>query len=77
MLAIPLFFQLLTALAVLGSTVLNIRLVIGLSPWMATARVVRSGRVTARHLLLQALPSMLVAWTLGVGQAILAEAALS
>jgi peptide/nickel transport system permease protein len=98
MLAIPLFFLLLTALAALGSTVLNIVLVIGLSSWMATARVVRSevlravnleyvaaaralgagsARVIARHLLPQALPSMLVASTLGVGQAILAETALS
>jgi peptide/nickel transport system permease protein len=85
-------------LAALGSTVPNIVLVIGLSSWMATARVVRSevlravhleyvaaaralgagaGRVIARHLLPQALPSMLVASTLGVGQAILAETALS
>jgi peptide/nickel transport system permease protein len=98
MLAIPLFFLLLTALAALGSTVVNIVLVIGLSSWMTTARVVRSevlrtvnleyvtaaralgagsGRVIARHLLPQALPSMLVASTLGVGQAILAESALS
>jgi peptide/nickel transport system permease protein len=98
MLAIPLFFLLLTALAALGSTVVNIVLVIGLSSWMTSARVVRSevlrtvnleyvlaaralgagsGRVIARHLLPQALPSMLVASTLGVGQAILAESALS
>jgi len=42
MLSIPLFFLLLTALAVLGPTMLNIVLVIGLSSWMPTARVVRS-----------------------------------
>lgn len=98
MLAIPLFFLLLTALAALGSTVVNIVLVIGFSSWMTTARVVRSevlrtvnleyvtaaramgagpGRIIARHLLPQALPSMLVASTLGVGQAILTESALS
>ncbi len=98
MLAIPVFFLLLTALAALGSTVVNIVLVIGLSSWMTTARVVRSEvlravnleyvtaaralgagsmRVIGRHLLPQALPSMLVASTLGVGQAILAESALS
>ncbi len=98
MLAIPLFFLLLAALAALGSTVVNIVLVIGLSSWMTTARVVRSEvlravnleyvtaaralgagsrRVIARHLLPQAFPSMLVASTLGVGQAILAESALS
>jgi len=98
MMAIPLFFLLLTALAALGSTVVNIILVIGLSSWMATARIVRSEilrtvhleyvaaarglgaghwRVITRHLLPQAMPSMLVASTLGVGQAILAESALS
>jgi peptide/nickel transport system permease protein len=98
MLAIPLFFLLLAALAAIGSTVVNIVLVIGLSSWMTTARVVRSevlrtvnleyvtaaralgagpGRVVARHLLPPALPSMLVSSTLGVGQAILAESALS
>jgi peptide/nickel transport system permease protein len=98
MLAIPVFFLLLAALAALGSTVVNIVLVIGLSSWMTTARVVRSEvlraknleyvtaaralgagplRVVGRHLLPQALPSMLVASTLGVGQAILAESALS
>jgi peptide/nickel transport system permease protein len=98
MLAIPVFFLLLTALAALGSTVMNIVLAIGLSSWMTTARVVRSEvlraknleyvtaaralgagsmRVLGRHLLPQALPSMLVASTLGVGQAILAESALS
>lgn len=98
MLAIPVFFLLLTALAALGSTVVNIVLVIGLSSWMTTARVVRSEvlraknleyvtaaralgagsmRVIGRHLLPQALPSMLVASTLGVGQAILAESGLS
>jgi peptide/nickel transport system permease protein len=98
MLAIPVFFLLLAALAALGSTVANIVLVIGLSSWMTTARVVRSEvlravnleyvtaaralgarpiRIIWRHLLPQALPSMLVASTLGVGQAILAESALS
>jgi peptide/nickel transport system permease protein len=43
----------------------------------ARAMGARSGRIIARHLLPQALPSMLVASTLGVGQAILAESALS
>ncbi len=98
MLAIPVFFLLLTALAVLGSTVVNIVLVIGLSSWMAAARIVRSEvlrtvhldyvtaarslgagtwRIVTRHVLPQAMPSMLVASTLGVGQAILTESALS
>ncbi len=98
MLAIPLFFLLLTALAALGSTVVNIVLVISLSSWMATARIVRSEvlrtvhleyvtaarslgagawRIVTRHVLPQAMPSMLVASTLGVGQAVLAESTLS
>ena len=98
MLAVPVFFLLLTALAALGATVANIVLVIGLTSWMPAARVVRSEvlrargleyvaaarglgagqwRVIGRHLLPQAVPSMLVASTLGVGQAILIESALS
>ncbi|HLY22932.1 MAG TPA: ABC transporter permease [bacterium] len=98
MLAVPVFFLLLTALAALGATVVNIVLAIGVSSWMPAARVVRSEvlrtrhleyvtaarglgagewRIVARHLLPQATPSMLVASTLGVGQAILVESALS
>lgn len=98
MLAIPIFFLLLAVLASLGSSVPVIILAIGLSSWMATARVVRSEilrtanldyvtaakvlgarpqRILLQHLLPQALPSMLVASTLGVGQAILLESALS
>ena len=98
MLAIPVFFLLLAVLASLGSSVPIIIVAIGLSSWMATARVVRSEvlrtanldyvvaaqvlgarapRIIVHHLLPQALSSMLVASTLGVGQAILIESALS
>lgn len=98
MLSIPIFFFLLTVLAVFGSTVPIIIIAIGLSSWMTAARVVRaevlrtinleyvlaarglgagSWRIALLHLLPSAVPSMLVASTIGVGQAILTESALS
>ncbi len=98
MMAIPLFFFVLIVLAVFGSSITNIVLVIGLTSWMGVARVVRSdvlrtyplefvtaaralgassGRVLFRHVLPQAIPSIIVATTLGVAQAILVESALS
>lgn len=47
--------------------------------YVTAARVLgaREGRIIARHVLPQAVPSMLVASTLGVGQAVLIESALS
>ena len=98
MLSIPIFFFLLTVLAVFGSAVPTIIIAIGLSSWMTAARVVRAEvlrtvnldyviaaralgaggwRIVLRHLLPSAVPSMLVASTIGVGQAILTESALS
>jgi peptide/nickel transport system permease protein len=98
MLSIPIFFFLLTVLAVFGSTVPTIIIAIGLSSWMTAARVVRAEvlrtvnlefvmaaralgaggwRVVLLHLLPSAVPSMMVASTIGVGQAILTESALS
>jgi peptide/nickel transport system permease protein len=98
MLAIPLFFFVLIALAVFGPTIANIVLAIGLTSWMAVARVVRGDvlrtlpleyvtaaralgtsmpRLLFRHILPQAVPSIVVATTLGVAQAILVESALS
>ncbi len=98
MLAIPLFFFVLIALAVFGPTIANIVLAIGLTSWMAVARIVRGDvlrtlpleyvtaaralgipmlRLLARHILPQAVPSIVVATTLGVAQAILVESALS
>ena len=98
MLSIPIFFFLLTVLAVFGSAVSTIIIAIGLSSWMTAARVVRAEvlrtvnldyvvaaralgaggwRIVLLHLLPSAVPSMLVASTIGVGQAILTESALS
>ncbi len=98
MLSIPIFFFLLTVLAVFGSAVPTIIIAIGLSSWMTAARVVRAEvlrtvnleyvmaaralgaggwRVVLLHLLPSAVPSMMVASTIGVGQAILTESALS
>lgn len=98
MLSIPIFFFLLTVLAVFGSAVPTIIIAIGLSSWMTAARVVRAEvlrtinldyviaarahgagnwRIVLLHLLPSAIPSMMVASTIGVGQAILTESALS
>jgi peptide/nickel transport system permease protein len=98
MLSIPLFFFLLTTLALFGSNLPNLILVIAASTWMPVARIVR-GEITAlremqyveaataigvsktgilfRHLLPQAVPSIIVAATLGVADAIMVESALS
>jgi len=98
MLAIPYFFLILIVVAVYGSSVGNLILVIGLSSWMAIARIVRSevirlkgqefviaaesigvssGRILARHIVPHAVPSIIVAATLGIANAILLESALS
>ena len=98
MLSIPIFFFLLTVLAVFGSAVSTMIIAIALSSWMTAARVVRaevlrtinldyvaaaralgagSWRTVLLHLLPSAVPSMMVASTIGVGQAILTESALS
>jgi peptide/nickel transport system permease protein len=98
MLSIPIFFFLLTVLAVFGSAVPTMIIAIALSSWMTAARVVRAEvlrtvnldfvaaaralgagnwRTVLLHLLPSAVPSMMVASTIGVGQAILTESALS
>ena len=98
MLAIPLFFFLLVVMAVFGSGLTQIVIVISLTTWMPIARVVRGEvlkakqlpfveaaealgarqhHVILRHLLPQAIPSVIVAATLGVANAILLESALS
>jgi peptide/nickel transport system permease protein len=98
MLSIPLFFLLLTVLAVFGPQIPILVLAIGLVSWMPTARVVRSevircislefvlaaralgapeARILARHVLPQAVPSMIVASSLNVAQVILTESSLS
>ena len=97
-LSIPLFFLLLVAMTVFERNLLTLMVFIGLSRWMAPARVVRSevlkvkneefiraaqaigasrSRILLRHLLPQAIPSMVVAASLGIAQAILIESALS
>lgn len=98
LLAIPIFFFLLIALAVFGTTVRNIVLIIGLTSWMGIARIVRGEvlrtghldfvtaartlgaghiRLLIRHILPQAVPSIIVTSTLGIAQAILVESSLS
>jgi len=98
MLTVPTFFLALLVLAVFGSNVVNVVLVIGLTGWMVVARVVRAEvlrtlpqefvvasralglggtRILTRHLLPQAVPSLIVAATLGVAYAVLTESALS
>lgn len=98
MLAIPLFFFLLVIMAVFGSGLTQIVVVIGLTTWMPVARVVRGEimrvrtlpfveaayalgarqwHITLAHLLPQAVPSIIVAATLGVANAILLESGLS
>jgi peptide/nickel transport system permease protein len=98
MLAIPLFFFMLTALALFGSALPNLIIAIAVTSWMAVARIVRGevlsckaleyvdaahavgathSRILCRHILPQALPSVIVAATLGVAYAILTESALS
>lgn len=98
MLTVPTFFLALLVLAVFGSDVALVVLVIGATGWMVVARVVRAEilrtlpqefvlasralgmgttRILLRHLLPQALPSLIVAATLGVAYAVLTESALS
>lgn len=51
MLSIPLFFFMLTTLALFGASLTNIVLVIGVTSWMQVARVVRSEVLRTRELL--------------------------
>ncbi len=97
-LTVPTFFLALLVLAVFGSNIVNVVLVIGFTGWMVVARVVRAEvlrtlpqefvqasraigasdlRILFRHVVPQALPSMIVAATLGVAYAVLTESALS
>ncbi len=50
MLAVPLFFIALLALAMLGTTMLNLVAVIALSSWMTVARAVRAEALRTREL---------------------------
>jgi peptide/nickel transport system permease protein len=98
MLTIPTFFLALLVLAVFGSSLQNLVIVIGFTSWMIVARVVRSEVIRAkteefvaaarvlgsapvwilaRHVLPQAVPSIIVSATLGVAYAIIVESSLS
>jgi peptide/nickel transport system permease protein len=50
MLAVPLFFIALMALAILGATLINLVAVIALSSWMTVARAVRAELLRTREL---------------------------
>lgn len=98
LMSIPLFFLVLTVVAIFGSSVGTLILVLAFTRWMEVARVVRSevirhrhlefvaaahslgasdAHVLRRHLLPQALPSIIVATSLAIGTVILTEAGLS
>lgn len=49
MMSIPRFFLLLTVVALFGSSLLNTMLVIGLTSWMGTARLVRGQFLSLRE----------------------------
>jgi len=63
MLAVPLFFVALMALATLGATMVNLVAVIALSSWMTVARAVRAEALRTREL-----EFVLVARALGCGR---------
>lgn len=97
-LAFPIFFLLLTVLAIFGRSIAILILVIGITAWGPTARVVRGQvlvlremgfveaarslgasevRIMVRHILPNTVPVIVVAATLRVAFAILAEGGLS
>jgi peptide/nickel transport system permease protein len=51
MLSIPLFFFMITALAVLGSDIYKIVIIIGLASWMTVARIVRGEVLRSKQLM--------------------------
>lgn len=51
MLSIPLFFFMITALAVLGSDIYKIVIIIGLASWMTVARIVRGEVLRSKRLM--------------------------
>ena len=98
MLCFPSFFLILTVVALLPASIYNIMVVIGLTSWMGTTRLVRAEflalreqdfvaaaqalgvparRIIFRHLIPNAIAPVLVSATLGIGGAIMTEAALS
>ncbi len=98
LLSFPRLVLLITVVALFGSSIALVTVVLGLTGWMGTARVVRGEvltvrerpyveaaralgygdlRILGRHVLPNAVSPVIVSATLGVGHAILAEAALS
>ncbi|MDP9358189.1 MAG: ABC transporter permease, partial [Chloroflexota bacterium] len=51
MLSIPLFFFIITALAVLGTEIYKIVIIIGLTSWMTVARIVRGEVLRSKQLM--------------------------
>jgi peptide/nickel transport system permease protein len=98
LLAIPSFFLLLVVLSLFGPSLTKLEIAIGLTSWMAIARLVRGEflryketdfvqaakamgasdlRIIFRHILPQAVSPVIVASSVLVGGAIIAESALS
>ena len=98
LLSFPRLVLLITVVALFEPSIALVTLVLGLTGWMGTSRVVRGevlsvreqpyveaaralgysdGRILFRHVLPNALGPVIVSATLGVGNTILAEAALS
>lgn len=94
----PTLILIILAVAVLGPSIYNVMLVIGLLGWPTTARLVRGeflsmreqefvvaarsvgtsdSRIILRHILPNALSSVIVLATLGIASAVLTEAGLS
>lgn len=94
----PTFFLLLTVIAILGRSIFNIMVVIGITGWTGIARLVRAeflslrerdfteaaramgandSRIIFKHILPNAMAPIIVAATIGIGTAILAESGLS
>lgn len=98
LLSFPRLVLLITVVALIEPSILIITIVLGLTGWMGTSRVVRGevlslrereyvtaaralgfgrSRILFRHVLPNVVSSIIVAATLGIGNTILAEAALS
>ena len=98
LLSFPRLVLLITVVALIEPSILIITIVLGLTGWMGTSRVVRGevlsvrerefvvaaralgfgrGRILLRHILPNVVSPIIVAATLGIGNTILAEAALS
>jgi len=98
LLSFPRLVLLITVVALYGTSLFVVTLVLGLTGWMGTARIVRGevlrvreldyiqaaralgfspARIIGRHVLPNVLTPVIVAATLGIGNTILAEAALS